>query len=51
MSADEAERLPRAADPTFGDAGADLVTALTLAYPEEAIGIVARGGGGRDCRP
>jgi S-methylmethionine-dependent homocysteine/selenocysteine methylase len=40
MSADEAERYHSAQIATLGDTAADLVTALTLAYPEEAIGIV-----------
>jgi S-methylmethionine-dependent homocysteine/selenocysteine methylase len=40
MSAEEAERYHSAQIGTFGDTAADLVTALTLAYPEEAIGIV-----------
>jgi S-methylmethionine-dependent homocysteine/selenocysteine methylase len=40
MSADEAERYHSTQITTFGDTAADLITALTLAYPEEAIGIV-----------
>jgi homocysteine S-methyltransferase len=47
MSATEAERYHSAQVATLSDTNADLVTALTLAYPEEAIGIVraARGNG------
>jgi len=37
MSADEAERYHSAQIATFSDTAADLITALTLAYPEEAI--------------
>jgi len=40
MSADEAQRYHSAQIATFSDTTADLITALTLAYPEEAIGIV-----------
>lgn len=40
MSADEAERYHSAQIATLSDTEADLITALTLAYPEEAIGIV-----------
>jgi S-methylmethionine-dependent homocysteine/selenocysteine methylase len=40
MSADESESYHSAQIATFSDTPADLVTALTLAYPEEAIGIV-----------
>ncbi len=40
MSADEAERYHSGQITTFGDTAADLITALTLAYPEEAIGII-----------
>jgi homocysteine S-methyltransferase len=40
MSADEAERYHAAQVGTFAETAADLVTALTLTYPEEAIGIV-----------
>ncbi len=40
MSAAEAERYHSAQIATFDDTAADLVTALTLAYPEEAIGII-----------
>ena len=40
MSADDAERYHSAQVETFAYAGADLVTALTMTYPEEAIGIV-----------
>jgi S-methylmethionine-dependent homocysteine/selenocysteine methylase len=40
MSADEAERYHSAQIATFSDTAADLITALTLAYPEEAVGIV-----------
>jgi S-methylmethionine-dependent homocysteine/selenocysteine methylase len=39
MSADEAESYHSAQIATFSDTAADLITALTLAYPEEAIGI------------
>jgi len=40
MNADEAEKYHSRQIATFSDTSADLVTALTLAYPEEAIGIV-----------
>ena len=40
MSADEAERYHRPQIATLADTAADLITALTLAYPDEAIGIV-----------
>jgi homocysteine S-methyltransferase len=40
MSVDEAERYHLAQIETLSDTSADLITALTLAYPEEAIGIV-----------
>jgi S-methylmethionine-dependent homocysteine/selenocysteine methylase len=40
MSSEEAERYHSSQIATFSDTAADLVTALTLAYPEEAIGIV-----------
>jgi S-methylmethionine-dependent homocysteine/selenocysteine methylase len=40
MSADDAERYHSAQVTTFAGAGADLVTALTMTYPDEAIGIV-----------
>jgi S-methylmethionine-dependent homocysteine/selenocysteine methylase len=40
MSAAEAESYHRAQVQTFAEAGADLVTAYTLCYAEEAIGIV-----------
>jgi S-methylmethionine-dependent homocysteine/selenocysteine methylase len=40
MSADEAERYHSAQITTLSDTAADLITALTLTYPEEAIGIV-----------
>jgi S-methylmethionine-dependent homocysteine/selenocysteine methylase len=39
MTADEAEHYHRAQIETFRDADADLVTAITMNYPEEAIGI------------
>jgi homocysteine S-methyltransferase len=39
MSAAEAERYHSAQIGSFADAGVDLVTALTMTYPEEAIGI------------
>lgn len=40
MSTDEAERYHIAQIETFADTAADLVTALTMNYEEEAIGIV-----------
>jgi S-methylmethionine-dependent homocysteine/selenocysteine methylase len=40
MSADEAERYHSAQVETLSGTSADLITALTLTYPEEAIGIV-----------
>jgi S-methylmethionine-dependent homocysteine/selenocysteine methylase len=40
MSAAEAEQYHSAQVTTFAAAGADFVTALTMTYPEEAIGIV-----------
>ena len=39
MSADEAERYHAEQIGTFARAGADMVTAITMTYPEEAIGI------------
>ena len=39
MSADEAQAYHSQQVSTFADAGVDLVTALTMTYPEEAIGI------------
>ena len=40
MSPDEAERVPRPQIASFAGTAADLVTALTLTYADEAIGIV-----------
>lgn len=40
MSADESQRYHRVQVRTLRDAGADLVTALTIAHVDEAIGIV-----------
>lgn len=40
MTATEAEAYHRLQVSVFKDAGADLVTAITMTYPEEAIGIV-----------
>jgi S-methylmethionine-dependent homocysteine/selenocysteine methylase len=40
LSADAAEAYHRAQIDTFADTAADLVTALTITYPQEAIGIV-----------
>jgi S-methylmethionine-dependent homocysteine/selenocysteine methylase len=40
MSADEAERYHSAQIETLAEAGADMISGLTLTYPEEAIGIV-----------
>ena len=40
MSADEAHRYHSAQIGVFAEAGADMVTAITMTYPEEAIGIV-----------
>jgi homocysteine S-methyltransferase len=47
MTADEAERYHSAQVEVFADTAADLVSALTMTYAEEAIGIVraARGAG------
>jgi S-methylmethionine-dependent homocysteine/selenocysteine methylase len=39
MSAVEAQRYHAAQIASFADAGVDLVTALTMTYPEEAIGV------------
>jgi S-methylmethionine-dependent homocysteine/selenocysteine methylase len=39
MSADEAERYHGVQIETFADSAADMITALTLTYPDEAIGI------------
>jgi homocysteine S-methyltransferase len=39
MTSEEAERYHRAQIQTLAEAGADMVSGLTLAYPEEAIGI------------
>jgi S-methylmethionine-dependent homocysteine/selenocysteine methylase len=47
MSAAEAERYHGAQAATFRDADADLVTAITMTYPAEAIGDARRPGGGR----
>jgi S-methylmethionine-dependent homocysteine/selenocysteine methylase len=49
MSADEAERYHSAQIATLGDTAADLVTALTLAYPDEAMALSAQPSG-RTCR-
>jgi homocysteine S-methyltransferase len=40
MSAEEAKRYHMLQIQTFADAGADMVTAVTMTYPEEATGIV-----------
>ncbi len=40
MSADEAERYHRPQIETLSDTAADLISALTLTYPAEAVGIV-----------
>jgi S-methylmethionine-dependent homocysteine/selenocysteine methylase len=40
MTAEEAQRYHLPQVETFGDSGADLVSALTLNYAEEAVGIV-----------
>jgi len=40
MTADEAERYHSTQVGTLVDAGADMISGLTLTYPEEAIGIV-----------
>ena len=40
MSAEEAEQYHAAQINTFAETGADMIAAYTLAYPEEAIGIV-----------
>jgi len=40
MTADEAERYHSTQVETLADAGADMISGLTLTYPEEAIGIV-----------
>jgi S-methylmethionine-dependent homocysteine/selenocysteine methylase len=39
MSADEAERYHALQATTFRDAGADMVSAITMTYPNEAIGL------------
>jgi S-methylmethionine-dependent homocysteine/selenocysteine methylase len=39
MTADEAQRYHTPQIETFADTGADLVTALTMTYPDEAVGI------------
>jgi S-methylmethionine-dependent homocysteine/selenocysteine methylase len=40
MTADEAERYHSTQVQTLADAGADMISGLTLTYPDEAIGIV-----------
>jgi len=40
MTADEAERYHSTQVETLAEAGADMISGLTLTYPEEAIGIV-----------
>src|SRR3954453_13292017 len=47
MSAEEAERYHSAQMQTLSDTAVDLITALTITYAEEAVGVVraARGGG------
>lgn len=44
MTADEAEAYHRAQIATFADTSVDLVAALTLAYPAEAIGVARAAG-------
>ncbi len=44
MSVDEAERYHSTQIDTLADAGADMISALTLAYPEEAVGIARAAG-------
>jgi homocysteine S-methyltransferase len=39
MSADDAERYHSAQVEALGDAGVDMISALTMSYPEQAIGI------------
>jgi S-methylmethionine-dependent homocysteine/selenocysteine methylase len=43
MSEAEAENYHRLQAEIFGDADADMITAITMTYPEEAIGIVRAG--------
>ena len=43
MSEAEAENYHRFQAKIFGDADADMITAITMTYPEEAIGIVRAG--------
>jgi S-methylmethionine-dependent homocysteine/selenocysteine methylase len=43
MSEAEAENYHRFQAEIFADAGADMITAITMTYPEEAIGIVRAG--------
>jgi homocysteine S-methyltransferase len=47
MSANEAERFHAAQVETFAQTNADLVTALTLTYADEAIGVVRAADGAR----
>ncbi len=44
MTADEAERYHSAQAETFADTSADLISALTIAYADEAVGIVRAAG-------
>ena len=44
MTANEAERYHSAQVETLADAGADMISGLTLTYPEEAIGITRAAG-------
>jgi S-methylmethionine-dependent homocysteine/selenocysteine methylase len=45
MTADEAERYHSAQVETLAEAGADMISGLTLTYPEEAIGIARAAAG------
>ena len=47
LTADEAERYHAVQIGTFADTAADMVTAITMTYAEEAIGVTPRCRGGR----
>ena len=50
MSADEAQGYHAPQIEAFRDGEADMISAITMTYPEEAVGIAARGQGRRLCR-
>jgi methionine synthase I (cobalamin-dependent) len=50
MSPDEAERYHSGQIGTFAETAVDMVSAYTLAYADEAVGIVSAGGRGRGSR-